>query len=67
MLIFKIYKKKRNLKENLKKQIKKILKKAKEIRCQKKLYNFKTAFSMKASLPSKEPEILDEWEKERNI
>ena len=25
----------------------------------------KTAFSMKANLPTKEPKILDEWEKEK--
>ena len=31
------------------------------------LYNFKTAFSMKASLPTKEPEILKKWEENKAL
>ena len=27
----------------------------------------KTAFSMKASLPTKEPQILEKWEKKQNF
>ena len=52
--------------EYLKKQIKLDIKQAKNKKCLKILCNFqKTAFSMKASLPTKEPEILKKWEKRK--
>ena len=49
--------------EYLKKQIKLDIKQAKKNNVQRYFQLPKTAFSMKASLPTKEPEILKKWEK----
>ena len=51
--------------EHLRKQIKLDVKTSKKIMSKETLQLPKTAFSMKASLPLKEPEILKKWEKNK--